>query len=493
MHLNYNGVDLQLEHTADVSITPVMDSSGLDLLYQRITISMICVWNPWATASFAGATLVNTGTNNTNAAPKTGRVGDRLGVSLANLRQVLLTPQQPLRVYLGDDRVWDVPYRFVAGSEQAGTGAGTAQTMNGIGLPAAGIETQFACDPGGGPFPEECRILEIVGDRTAIIQYRITFHVTDCNTYVLSNRWRTTSHTGQDWLTTRITEGRAVLRLDKLLAFGYTADQFRSNFALGVPNGFIRKEVNVVATEDGRELYYRVVDKQLALNIPSGSSALKVEGHISTGGTWPLRTTMDALKAAGDAIANTAKSAWNLVTLDVKGAMQAALAACEAMPVPRAVAVVRVWGPPGTDRANLASFAVNVVTDRLANSKLVGLKFFPISAFLTSNVSTDEAPMVEVQIEALVSSLQVLASIWDPKTRLADLQKTDNNIQDNGGQGKTILTSNITTVNPAFPQDSGTRGAWISMMVAQILNSPCGLPNPVPPSDQPQPTSLEMA
>ena len=492
MHLNYNGVDLQIEHTSEVSITPVMDQSGLDLLYQRVTIGMVCVWNPFATASFTGASLVNTGTNNTNAAPKTGRVGDRVGVSLALLRQVLMTPQQPLRVYLGDDRVWDVPYQFTATANQPNASAGPAQTLNGIGLPDPGIETRFACDPGGGPFPEECRILEIIGDKTAIVHYRITFHVTDCNTYVLSNRWRTTSHTGPDWLTTRITEGRAVLRLDKLLAFGYSADQFRLNFVLGVPKGFIRKEVNVVATEDGRELYYRVVDKQLALNIPSGSSALKVEGHISTGGMWPFKSVMEGLQNLGDTIGNAFNAAWSAATLDLKGAANAAMKMFNSMPIPRAIGVVRVWGPPGTDRELLSSFAVDVITDRLSKSKLIGGVFFPISAFLTTNVSTDEAPMAEVQIEALVSSLQVLQAIWDPRTHLADLQKTDNVVLDQGGSGKPILTSDVTTVNPAFPADNGTRGTWISMMVSQILNAPCGVPNPVPASDQQQPTALTM-
>jgi hypothetical protein len=357
MHLNYNGVDLQIEHTADVSITPVMDQTGLDLLYQRVTVSMICVWNPWATASFGGATLVNTGSNNTNAAPLTGRAGDRLGVSLANLRQVLLTPQQPLKIWLGADRVWDVPARAVGaapGGQGAGAGGlggmGTPQTQNSTGVAPPGVEYQFACDPAGGPFPEECRILEIVGDKTAVVQYRITFHVTDCSNYVLSNRWRTTSHTGPDWLTTRITEGRAVMRLDKMLAFGYEADQFRANFILGVPNGFIRKEVNAIATEDGRELYYRVVDKQLAINIPpAGTPGLRVEGHVSTGASWPFHTLTDAIKGAAEA----AKSATSFVARGPAGAFFAlddAIAALRFLPTPRAIAVIRVFGPPGCDR-----------------------------------------------------------------------------------------------------------------------------------------------
>jgi len=57
-----------------------------------------------------------------------------------------------------------------------------------------------------------------------------------------------------------------------------------------------------VVTADGRELYYRVVDRQLALNIPSGSSALRVEGHVTTGATWPFKSIPGALRrgAAGD-------------------------------------------------------------------------------------------------------------------------------------------------------------------------------------------------
>ena len=101
--------------------------------------------------------------------------------------------------------------------------------------------------------------------------------------------------------------------------------------------------------------------------------------------------------------------------------------------------------------------------------------------------------MCEVQIEAIVGALKALQVVWNPLTHLTDMQNTSNNVLDNAGKGKIILTPNITTVNPAFPEDSGTRGTWLSMMVAQILNSPCGVPNPVPPSDQQQPVSLSMA
>src|SRR5215472_10576771 len=108
MHLYYNGVHLQLERTSAVDITPVYDASGMDLLYRKITVAMVCVWNPLATCSNAGgfippgARLANNLPNNPNINPIPNNAipGDRLGLSLANLQQTLLTPQRPLRIWI---------------------------------------------------------------------------------------------------------------------------------------------------------------------------------------------------------------------------------------------------------------------------------------------------------------------------------------------------------------------------------------------------------
>jgi hypothetical protein len=94
------------------------------------------------------------------------------------------------------------------------------------------------------------------------VEYVVDFNVNDCTKFVLSNRWAVRSHIGEQYLTTRITEGHATLRLDFLNLFGTVADAFRCNFTLAVPPGFIRKRVNVTATEDGRELVYYVEDQQ---------------------------------------------------------------------------------------------------------------------------------------------------------------------------------------------------------------------------------------
>ena len=509
MHVNYNGVDLQIERTSDVAVEPVMDASGLDLLYHRITITMICIFNPWATTSFqalqAGggtALIVPPPLPNVNPIPNTNPPGQRLGEAIMNLEEKLMTPQRPLQVWLAQDRVWNVPQvdTFPAAAQpagagtamiQGGPGGGTTHPVNGA--PAAGAAYQAACDPAGGPFPRSFRMLQIVGDKSAIVQWTVTFHINaHCSSYILSNRWRVTSHTGADWLTTRITEGRAVMRLDQAFANGWTIDQFRKNFALAVPNGFIRKEVNVIATEDGRELYYRVVDKELALNIPAGSSALRVEGHITTGAALPVKTLFGGMKNA-PVLAAAAGAGWlqdvggrmggwfGDVLKIAGGALGGALMGAGNQVVPRCIAVVRVWGRPATDRKNLASLAINIVADRLsAKAVLPGVRFFPISAFLTTNVSTDEQPMAEVQIEALTNEVQMFKAIWNPQNFIADFQKTDNIVRD--GAGKIVLTSDQSVVNPAFPGDGGTRGQWLGALVTQALKQDCAV-QAVPPAD----------
>ena len=486
MHLYYNGVQLQLERTSAVDITPVMDASGMDFLYRKITVSMICVWNPLATCSNAGgfippgARLVNNiPTKPTiNPIPNTALPGDRLGLSLANLQETLMVPQRPLRIWIAQDRVWDVPITFLDDAAAAGVGPIPRQGQPGAVFGNANF-IQAACDPGGGPFPEDCKILQIIGDKSAIIQYRITFHDTDCDNYVLSNRWRVTSHVNADWTTTRVTEGRAVFRLDKLTFDGFVADQFRQELVIGVPNGFIRKSVNVTATEDGREIHYQIVDRELHLNLGTNNAAIQVDGHVTTGAAVPYHTVFEATMAGAAAATNIAL---DVAKLDFYSAMEKA---AKILPRPRAMAVIRVTGPKSCNRVLLAQTAVAVAIDRLTPIFFGGAQYFFRSAYMIQNVSTESPPTMEIHLEVLTGALNMLSSLINAMN-IPNTQKTTNTIVN--GAGATLLTDNITSGNPRFPgnnqlnpaQNVGSRGYWIGMAVTQIFKDPTGQCSGVP-------------
>src|SRR5262249_23195969 len=139
------------------------------------------------------------------------------------------------------------------------------------------------CDPGGGPYVEMCKVMEIMGDKTALVAMRIRFTYSDCARFVLDNRWSVRAEVdGQTHLTTRTAEGQAFLRLDYLQSTepALQADQFRAAFVLPPPPGFIRKRIRVEATPDGRSLRYVVVDQETWLRLGSSSPALRINGHF---------------------------------------------------------------------------------------------------------------------------------------------------------------------------------------------------------------------
>ncbi len=463
-HLRYNGVDLQIERTAEVVIEPVMDPlSGLDLLYQKVRIAMVCVWNPAATTAARSVTPA------VDPAPD-----NRLGVSIRTIQQRLMTPQQLLVFSIGPDRVFQVPGTFTVKDKPV----------------------QAPCDPAGGPFPRSCRILSVHGDKTAIVEYVIEFHVTDCGKYVLSNRWSVTSQTGEQYLTTRITEGRAVLRLDSLAVQGIVADAFRSNFTLHVPPGFIRKTVNAVATEDGREVMYRVVDQQANLNLGVNSIAVKIQGNATTGYEWPVNGAMDLLKMAAGrtAAAGAFETAWNFRRggMPVAAAGGAAIGLilagqkAEILPKFKANCIVRVYGAHGAALGDLAQIAVNVATDRMTKPETLGA-VVPASAYVTQVFDSDgPGPIVEGRFEYLVlntGALSMAAGITNTAMNLKSAIGGSNGIPEIARRARNFG-------NPPFPNggslpapaSNASRGTWVAFLVTQALKQGCAT-NAVPAAD----------
>src|SRR5947209_10997882 len=137
MHLKYGPVDLAIEHTSEVSIRAVYSADGMDYLYNEVVVAIVCVFNQKAVA--------------TNSTPPFN-VPDRLGVTVNNLKHTLMVPRQQLQLTLGFDRTFTAPLDAPRRNAQG------AVILDGEGNPVIG---PLPCDPGGGPFPEECRILEV--------------------------------------------------------------------------------------------------------------------------------------------------------------------------------------------------------------------------------------------------------------------------------------------------------------------------------------------
>jgi hypothetical protein len=472
MHLKYGPVDLAVEHTSEVSIRAVYDSSGLDYLYDEITVGVVCVFNPAAVA--------------TKSIPPFA-AADRLGVTVNNLKHTLLIPRQQLQLTLGTDRTFTAPLDHPLRDAQG------HPVLDGQGNQVVG---PLPCDPGGGPFPEECRIMEVIGDKTAVVLYRIRFHTLDCTgNFVLSNRWRVSSDTdGVSYLTTRVIEGRAVLRADFALGQSPTVliDQFRAAFVLSPPPGFIRKRVHVTATEDGRELVYQVIDREQRLNLGTKSPAVRVEGYATAGvdvpigkaqalGTYALRA--QAAAAGNRFLRGVIAGAWESLAGHVG----------QLIPTPKANCIVRVTGKAGVNYADLVKLAVQIALDRFANYQLNNT-LFVVSAYITQALDNEQAPYVELRMEFLVTGFNVLTAILDPVANAVNFMNFKAEVEGpNNSLGGNALRLSGGHGNPPLPASNQTRGTWIGFLVSQALAVPCSVPAapPAAPTDQSPDTRKE--
>lgn len=519
MHLQYNGVDLQIERTADFSMKPVRDPTGLDTTMQEVVLGMTCVWNPKATTSNPPdgqggiAPFIA-------SAPNLRAAGDALGVSIQqyaknNLRQALLTPRQQLYVWIANDLVFDVP------GQATWVNQATGEYVTG----------RSTCDPAGGPFPEEVRVLEIHGDKTAIVYFRIRFYVTDCNNWVLSNRWRMTSQMDEQFVTTRVTEGRAILRIDYLWDAEITADQFRASFIVPVPDGFVRKKVDVVATEDGKEVHYVAVDHQVQRNLGSVSDfgtswAVKVEGNATAGVDWPInqiRAALIATSAVQNAVADRpflraiVENMWGgpltgfIMQTDtgksLLGVGLAALASC------KATVVVKVYGVHVTDQSDapapqnnpggagimnqLAQLAANIAIDRLWPIWNMSLPLLPsvhpiVSAYMTQDFGSDNAPYVEMRMELMPVNQRLIDAVLNPVvgnngflsgslSGLMNMTTGYNNSPVFAGTSSANVGTTKPMPNEPPPYSSASRGDYTTYLVTQALTTKgCQLIQDVP-------------
>ncbi|MDE2101462.1 MAG: hypothetical protein KGL39_29725 [Patescibacteria group bacterium] len=469
MHLQYNDIDLQIERMLDLNTENVLDDSGMDVLYQRITLTTQCVINPSATTTFSN-----------QIDP------DRAGVAVNKLYDLLMEPRAQLVLSLGNDIVFLCPGNTLRGNGKA---------------------ADVPCDPAGGPFPQYCRITEVWGAKTVILHYKIVFHINTCNNFVLNNRWRVTSHTGENLLTRRYIDGRATFRLDFLNFQNplLQADAFRQAFIIPVPTNFRRARVNVIATEDGKELIYHVEDVETYLNLGAKSLITKMHMQSTCGASNSVHGLKDMFKRGMFNIApSVMKGAANLLAhllgqpqaghgFANSGVSEAATfmagAASGMLPVPKANSTVQVEARPDAKLDDVAKLAVQIATDRFGLK--VGTQLLVLGCWVTQVLSAgvDECPTVEVRMEYMPLTKGGLQTMLKPQNA-GTMMNWDTVIKGGGGfelaeplgRGNSAIGAAVggpSTTNPVFPNSSATRGTWNGFLVTQALqqNAACALPD----------------
>jgi hypothetical protein len=435
----YNDIDFGRElRTMQFSIDPVKDPvSGVDLMYQRVTIEVSVVLNPFWFA-----------TNKMGAFPE-GEVndrfvGDRMGLTIANLREVLMTPRKPLHFSVGPDLVIQSP---------------DYDTDTGDYLPS---------DCKNGPHPLGCKVIDIVGDKSAMLFFKIETYVSYCEKMLLSNRWTMSCDIDQEGYTTRTTRGKAVFRSDLLAQTGANPDDFRRFLLVPAQDQLRRINVHVGVSADGTELDYSVTDRETTYGLGADSAITRIEGNTTSGGQIDITQLKDAMNVIGDTM-GSAFASFNIFGVAGPAIIGGRAVYNHAIPQGRANCMVRVFGKRYASKERMAEVALAVAMDRFGGA-LKGRSLLVVGAYLTQDIGSDNAPFVELRVEFLTGLAQ-LALIFSPRTAIIGAVNLATNVDPAGLQ--------FTQDRPPaqLPYSDNTRGTWIGSMAYQALASgACDLP-----------------
>ena len=356
--MSYNGINLGEVRTATYRIENVYDSSGLDRVWQKITIEVNTILNlEWCASSKAAATPIDA----TFPATTLGIPGDRMPISLERLRHTLQEPRKRLLYRIGNDLVLDSPPP----------------------LPDGSVPTRD-CD--NGPTPEIINLTQIIGDVTAILSFRITTYVNDCSNYVVSNRWRMTHDINEFGYVTRVTTGEAVLRADFMsLVPTMSVDSFRKEFFVEATTPLQRDGIQAIQSEDGKTLYYTLTDVMTTYTITT-PGVVRVDGNVSFGSEM----------AIGANETEFLERIWDMGTSFIWDVPKKVFAK---IPKGHAGFVVRVSGRRDSTLFNLYLVALSIVTDRFAYAFGRGtLQQAPIAKlYLTLPIGSHDEPYVEIK------------------------------------------------------------------------------------------------
>ncbi len=399
--VTYNGIELKLAKT-NLSRDAVYSPDGTDYLYTKFILDVTAVYNPQATAytSNQGVPVATPGTM--------PQVTDQA------IRHALMQPRKSL-VY-----------------------------SNEVGQILASPPVGASIDCLNGPNPVSCAVRQVVGSKTWIVTWRCVTHLTECfgvpsngDTGILSNRFTVTDRVDEQQLTTRITAGAAIFRMDRLtLTAQGIADAFRNQIVMPVPAGFRRLNMEFSVNTIGNMITYTVTDRQQL---------------YSLGGPRTVNGGILEFKAV---------QGQSTVPIGESG-----------FPAPYVMMNlnVRVIGAPDCSKQVLAAFAVKLAIERLA------LKVGPANPELGDSMlrRVQIAENLDDRIVDLLVEVQVNVAKSAP-VGLAGLQ-----LQFIGADVINLLANDGNA--PTMANDNQTRGTFTSKLTPQLIQDACQslfLPSP---------------
>lgn len=272
-------------------------------------------------------------------------------------RLILRTPADPFALQVVPGNPGPAPFNWV---DSPGTNADG---------------TRASLDCNNGPRPINCDVVYVSGTKSFVVDFTFETYLNEAALYtttpsvMLSHVWKVEEDIDQDYYSTRIIDGYARFRGDRLTFLGAMADDFRGWLFHARPDGFKRVQVNVRCAEDGNSLVYRLVDKQLAMAIvPDGVTRIELVHTVSDNG-WNYEKAIKSMVTAGAGAAVGAASGGSTSAIIGVAGQAAGKAGGEALagiiPMKIVEAVARVWGRQDVTRKSLENVAIAAVVARL--------------------------------------------------------------------------------------------------------------------------------
>lgn len=464
MRMDYGPVELQILKINRILREIVWDDSRREAIGVDWTLDVIGIINPRAT------TYTRVG----GGAP-TILQGQRAELTDDAIREAMCKPRQTLLV-----RPVGREFAFLRS-------------------PMAG----YTCDLDGGPYPLAFNVLDINGDKTMVVHFRIRTRMPICidtttgrHPLVLAHRWRQRLDTDVDNYAVRITEGVVNFSMAELVRRNVQMDQFRRDFAHAEPDATWKREHgSVTASEQGNVAWYTVVDRERSHVLNSVQGLTRIEAYH----TEHVRriSPMDVLMKAGVefigggfgvGFGGAIGAVGSILKGDIKGigniadkimGVNAKLAGYAISLIPRATShmFVRGWGDRQSSRANIGQVVMGVAVGRIASlfqlARLPGIE--------TSFTKDLDGKFAEFQLSLVhpIGPLSVGGAIpVDPAWR------ADNETVTIGGV-EGLLRNDSVTITPAsapagkrqprFPRSAGFRGTFAGNLVVSALGDPCEL------------------
>lgn len=446
--VDYNGVNLKIDHIRTWETAPVYSPDNCDRLYLHHRIAVECWWNPEATRSAAG----------------------KLGMqSIAEVRQALLRERRSLKITIGGVVVLQSP---LPKPRQPGK--------------------FFKTDARNGPLPVRLSVLSITGDKTVKAVFEIeTWVGLACpandsqgikQQSVLSHRWDMSERIDDTFLSTRTVRGTATFRTDFLLENGDVPDDFRARLSHPIPPFFKREAVSVTAKSDGTAVDYTFEDRETpGVNLLGGTNGVIAKVR----GTWRYGWASAGRGVVGMA-ADEIKSALGLSSRFLSVTIQA-------------------WGRRRAAREDLVRAVINGVrafgfddirSPHAFQNMALEVDLWDKFAQLTAGIFLDGALVNLIAIASKVAGAgfgssqfgfgvgvgpggeaeaeirkQSQGGTFDPISKAHKFLTADDFPDEIKG-----LTTTEDVRNPRPPVSDGTRGSSLETMVAQTLLDQCGTP-----------------